>query len=465
MRYLSFHNSCRAAALGLLVLRLATNSVCADQPKIVKVSPENGAEEVDPATRELWVTFDQDMETGGYSFVGGGPTFPGVGRPRWIDARTCVLPMRLVPEGDYELSINSERFENFRGRNGEPAEVYPIHFRTGKGKPGSAPATDAGRSKVNRDVLARAFDALWDDMDHHYSYFELKKIDWPALKQKYRPQAVAALTLPAFVRVVGQMLGELNDNHIWFTEPEGATVARRQKPWIYNGNIRVTESTIHDRTTVGRGFAQIGTIEPEGFGVVRIVDQGSANAQAVAPVVAFVRSHAAAPGFLVDLRLAGGGSEPLASEIAREFCTRNTVYAKSKYRNGPRPTDFGPAYERALKPSERPFTKPVVCILGPGCASSGEGFAKMMKCLPNVTTIGMPTQGSSGNPRPFTLPGVGVTVVYSRWVDMLPDETPVEDRGVPPEIVVHEPKSAYQKADPTWERAVELLRAKCKKAE
>jgi C-terminal processing protease CtpA/Prc len=302
-------------------------------------------------------------------------------------------------------------------------------------------------------------------MDQHYSYFELKKIDWNALKVKYRSRATAAKTVWAFAGVVGQMLGELNDDHIWFTDPVGAIVARRREPWIYNGNARATESAIQNRTMIGNGFVQVGTIEPEGFGVIRLVQQSQADARAVAAVVAFIRSHAKAPGFVVDLRLANGGSEPLAQVIAREFCARDTIYARSKHRDGPKPTDFGPAYERILRASEQPFTKPVVCILGLGCVSSGEGFAKMMKCLPHVTTIGMPTRGSSGNPKPFTLPGIPVTVVYSRWVDMLPDGTPVEGRGVPPEIIVDVPKPAYQRADPTWERAIEVLRSKRKQAE
>jgi C-terminal processing protease CtpA/Prc len=301
-------------------------------------------------------------------------------------------------------------------------------------------------------------------MDQHYSYFELKKIDWLALKLKYRSRAVAADTLVAFVGVVGQILDELNDDHVWFSEPEGATIARRRQPWRYNGNSRATESAIENKVLAGKGFAQIGTTRPDGFGVIRVVRQSQADADAVAAVVKFIRSQPSAPGFILDLRMANGGSEPLAQQIAREFCARDTVYAKSKYRNGPKATDFGTAYERILKSSERPFTKPVVCILGPGCVSSGEGFAKMLKCLPHVTTIGMPTRGSSGNPKPFTLPGVEVTIVYSRWVDMLPDGTPIEDRGVPPDVVVDLPESAYQQSDPTWDRAVEVLRAKAKKS-
>jgi C-terminal processing protease CtpA/Prc len=176
--------------------------------------------------------------------------------------------------------------------------------------------------------------------------------------------------------------------------------------------------------------------------------------------VQFVKDHRHAPGFVVDLRGAGGGGEGVAHRIAREFCAKDTIYAKSKYRGGPGPRDFGPTYDRVLEHSDEPYTKPVVCVFGPGCVSSGEAFAKMMKCLPNVTTVGRPTRGSSGNPRPCTLPGVPVTVLYSRWVDMLPNGTPVEGRGVPPEVLVDLPEADYQDADPTWEKALAVLRAK-----
>jgi hypothetical protein len=371
-----------AVALCLLFLGLIAGPAAADRPRVLKAIPDDGATGVDPATRELRVSFDQDMDQRG----------------------------------------------------------------------------------IERDVLVKAFDALWNDMDRHYSYFELKKIDWQALKRKYRPRALAAESLPEFGDVLGEMLGELNDDHVWFTEAEGATIARRGRPWSYNGNAVATESAIQNKLLIGNGFAQTGTTTPDDFGVIRIVRQSQADAEAVAALVAFIRSHCAAPGFIVDLRLADGGSEPLAQQIACEFCARETVYAKSKYRNGPKPADFGPVYDRTLKPSERPFTKPVVCILGPGCISSGEGFAKMMKCLPHVTTIGMPTRGSSGNPKPFKLPAMGVTVMYSRWVDMLPDGTPIEGHGVLPNVVVDKPESDYQTSDPTWDRAVELLRSKIKKA-
>ena len=55
-----------------------------------------------------------------------------------------------------------------------------------------------------------------------------------------------------------------------------------------------------------------------------------------------------------------------------------------------------------------------------------------------------------------------MTVLYSRWVDMLPDGRPVEGRGVPPEVLVELPEAAYLEKDPSWEKAIDLLRAKVK---
>jgi hypothetical protein len=357
-----------------------------------------------------------------------------------------------VPGGTYDLELN--------GRPGEAPEAVLKGVRSGTRGLRLAKVDPPAEA----DVLARAFDALWEDMGRNYSYFELKKIDWPALKEKYRPRAVAAGSVPKFVDVLGEMLGELNDGHVWFAAPPGAVVAYKPPERKLDINPRATVGAILDPARVGDAFL-VGTTGPEGFGVIFVTRQSRATEGDVTKVVEFLRAHAEAPGFVVDLRGANGGNELLARRIAKEFCEESTVYAKSKYRDGPGPGDFGPTYERVLEAGDDPYRKPVVCILGPGCVSSGEGFAKMMACLPRVTTVGLPTRGSSGNPKPFELPGVGVTVLYSRWVDMMPDGTPVEGRGVRPEVVVDRPPSDYEKGDPTWERAVEVLRSKAKAGE
>ena len=155
------------------------------------------------------------------------------------------------------------------------------------------------------------------------------------------PRAIAAGTPPKFVDVLGEMLSELDDGHVWFSKPAGAVVPPRHKEPPYNGNFNATETTLENATMIGNGFARVGTTKAHGFGVVRITRQSRADQASVQKIVEFIRSHADAPGFLVDLRGADGGNEMLAKPVASEFCAAKVLYAKSKFRNGPKSTDFG----------------------------------------------------------------------------------------------------------------------------
>ena len=164
------------------------------------------------------------------------------------------------------------------------------------------------------------------------------------------------------------------------------------------------------------------------------------------------------PGMILDLRRNRGGSEDLAKEIGGLFVDRETAYGKSVYRNGDKPSKFGPEFDRTFSPSRRMFFQgEVVCLIGPGTVSSAEGLALMMKALPNCTLIGQPTRGASGNPRPVLLPN-GVEIWYSRWKSLLPDGTCVEGIGIEPDIVVEH----QQGSDRTFEKAIEILKDKTK---
>jgi hypothetical protein len=389
-------------------------------------------------------------------------------------------PLTQIPDAEsYVVRVRGESFtQTYRTEPGGAFEIWvpkgkyilelfnksPSPTATLKNIPSGSRDLNLAEAEipVTRDALARAFDGLAADMSKNYSHFASKKIDWPAVQAKYRERAVAADTLSKFVQVMSEMLAELDDGHIWFNEPVGVVVPRRRIQPPYNGNAHAMEADLDNATN--DVFARLATTKGDGFGVVAIIRQSNADQTSVQKVVEFIRNHADAPGFIVDLRRANGGNEMFARQIAAEFCAAKSLYAKSKYRNGPKPTDFGQDFDRYLEPSAKPFKKPVVCILGPGCVSSGEGFAQMLVCLPQVTSVGVRTRGSSGNPRPYKLPGLDVTVMYSRWVDMMPDGSPIEDRGIQSAVVVDLPRSAYEKIDPTWNKAIEVLRAKVAEA-
>ena len=105
------------------------------KPKIVLMSPPNGAQDVDPNVSELRVTFSVPMG-GGFSWTGGGPRFPRIPagkRPYWTeDRKTCVLPVELNPDSDYRLGFNSPSHKNFQNAAGVPLDPVVYTFKTGE---------------------------------------------------------------------------------------------------------------------------------------------------------------------------------------------------------------------------------------------------------------------------------------------------------------------------------------------
>ncbi len=101
-------------------------------PRIVSTSPPTGATDVDPALKEITVTFDQDMG-GGMSWTGGGSEFPSSpkgAQAQWRNRRTCVLPVSLEAGHYYRVGINSPSFRNFRSAAGVSASPSAIYFTT-----------------------------------------------------------------------------------------------------------------------------------------------------------------------------------------------------------------------------------------------------------------------------------------------------------------------------------------------
>jgi hypothetical protein len=113
-------------------------------PTIIATKPKIGATDVDPSLDAISVTFDRDMDVGGYSWTGGGPEYPPTPpdtTPVWIDKRTCELPVRLKKGSFYRVGINSTSFQNFRSALGVATPPSSIYFCT-------AGATRAVASRV-----------------------------------------------------------------------------------------------------------------------------------------------------------------------------------------------------------------------------------------------------------------------------------------------------------------------------
>jgi len=128
----------------VLVLRAAADEATADSkaaaesgparraPRVVATLPRAGDDAVDPGVSEVFVQFDQDMSRESYSWVqSGAGDFPEkTGSPRFVTARTCMLPVKLQPGRSYWIGINHGRFVSFVSTSGAQAETFVLEFKT-----------------------------------------------------------------------------------------------------------------------------------------------------------------------------------------------------------------------------------------------------------------------------------------------------------------------------------------------
>lgn len=102
-------------------------------PQVKTMSPENGAEGVDPSLDKITVSFDSPMG-GGMSWVRTSGWFPGRkdgGGAEWSkDRRSCTLLVSLEPDTTYRLSLNGSHYTNFQNKWGVPLEPVEWTFTT-----------------------------------------------------------------------------------------------------------------------------------------------------------------------------------------------------------------------------------------------------------------------------------------------------------------------------------------------
>ncbi len=102
-------------------------------PVVIETFPPNGSTDVDPSLNEISVVFNEEMRDGNWSWVYSQKRlFPEMtGQPYYTNNFTKnVLPVKLEPNKEYEIWINSSKFKNFKDKAGNPATPYRWIFKT-----------------------------------------------------------------------------------------------------------------------------------------------------------------------------------------------------------------------------------------------------------------------------------------------------------------------------------------------
>lgn len=290
---------------------------------------------------------------------------------------------------------------------------------------------------------ARIFQTLWQDFDAHYSFFELRGINWDSLYTVYEPQAARARNDEELFGALAGLLAELDDVHVilntgprtYHYEP---TVERAFDPQlVFDRFVRNGEHAPRGWIDYGRcaadstiGYLWISSFTGNGWG---------SEIDTVLASLGDVRA------LIIDVRNNGGGDSENAREIAARFADRERTFGYTRYRNGPRHSDFTDYIPQTIAPGgAHHFAGPVIVLTNRAVYSAAEEFVLAMRVLPSVTVLGDTTGGASGNPLVRELPN-GWTYQISQWIEYTPERTTFEEVGLAPDVVVQGSREAIDR--------------------
>ena len=299
------------------------------------------------------------------------------------------------------------------------------------------------------------FDDLWTQFDLHYSYFELRGVNWDSVGAHYRPLAVAAKSDAQFASVLGQTVSQLHDLHVSLTA--GKNIYRWRSP--YEGGTAINESAIFSRyatgsfTTAG-GHIRGGFVAPR-VGYLRIASfVGEDWAGEVDDALGRL---ALVDAIIIDVRDNSGGSKTVATKIAGRFADRERVFGYVRLRNGTRHDQFSDDIAETVKPEgARHHSGRAIVLSNRGCMSAAEDFILAMHSLPTVTVVGDTTIGASGGPLVRELAN-GWTYQLSQWVAFTADHKTFEGIGLAPDVAL-KGSNSLSTTDAILERAIAIAR-------
>lgn len=323
-----------------------------------------------------------------------------------------------------------------------------------------------GIEKENTPITT--FDSFWEAFDTHYGLFEVKSINWQALRDQYRPMITNSTTDAELYDIFSKMMIQLNDNHVNLYPTNGSlspfpggvirykdgklTIKKIQED--YDLDVVKTYLTEYHQLspTIRYGLlsSDIGYINVSGTDKMKLaeksIDMALANLKDTKAIV-------------LDVRGNYGGFDPVSQVIAGRFASERKLFMTSKKKKGPAHNDFTSITEWYVEPrGEYQYTKPVILLTSAFTQSTGETFAWAMKQFKHVKSLGDTTAGSySDNPN---------TELYNGWIVSLSvgdyraaDGKSYEGIGTAPDVwFVNKKEDLLAGKDRTLEKALELLK-------
>jgi hypothetical protein len=316
------------------------------------------------------------------------------------------------------------------------------------------------------------FDVFWQTFEEHYPFFELKGLDWQAVRDRERAKITAETTEDELWEILEGILQPLEDAHTFLGTPDMKRIFHGMRsipnPLDREGRVLAfamidekyleapAENRCNDQMAIGR--------LPNGVRYFRLVsfsDYGDDFLDGLDCLEGVLDEVLAEPedmsGLVIDVRLNGGGADPYGLAIASRLATAEYLAYTKETRNDPENRDSWTEGQPSIvrRTSGFGYGGPVVELTGPYSISAAETFTmSLIGRTPKVTRIGQNTQG------------VFSDVLPNGWIFGLSNErflaidgADFEGAGIPPDIEtpVFTPDDLQAGRDSALEKAMEIL--------
>ena len=366
------------------------------------------------------------------------------------------------------------------------------------------------RTKLNEKV----FDRAWSLVDRKYFDASFRGVDWKAMRERYRPEAIAAKDDDALYAVLNRMCAELKESHLVALTPRRAhEIATEHRAaigvrWEMLDGKRVVIDVVPggpaDRAGIRRGWLVVTrngapirdevpfvthlgqpvtygfldehdvertfTLRPELLNFERLEVRPLAGDFVYLRFDRFARetlswlsrqlkAHRGAPGVVIDLRNNHGGSALALTVALAEFFPGRVAEGEMVHRSGRTKQSHSLSWFSAR------YSGDVVLLVGPETGSAAEIFSHVLQHRGRATVIGRKTAGAVIYSRSYRLPGGGeLQIPVTDYVGL--DGERLEGRGVKPDIELPKPTLEDRRSvrDVELERALEVLQGADRKA-
>lgn len=279
------------------------------------------------------------------------------------------------------------------------------------------------------------FDEVWTFADTHYSFFELKDVDWDEVRARYRPLVRADMREVELFDLLADMLYELEDGHVNLRSPFNLS---RYWQWYldYPANFdpALLEREYYRGAQEYAGPFVLLDLEDDNIGYARYAS--FAQTVTARDLDYLFTRFADRDGIIFDVRSNGGGSTANAYRIAGRLVEERTDRGYQVFKNGPGHEDFtDPQTVWIAPPSDAGrWRKPFVVLANRSSYSATNTFVALVKGLDQVTIVGDATGGGGGIPA-FTELSNGWLLRVSAHRFFTADELNIE-RGIDPDLRV-----------------------------